>query len=45
MEDVLERYEESSNPKRRKVNFDETSKQLIEETRAGVPAVAGRVER
>lgn len=32
MEDVLELYEEPYAPKRPKVNFDETSKQLIEET-------------
>ncbi len=45
MEDVLDLYEEPYDPKRPKVNFDETSKQLIEETRARVPATAGRVAR
>ena len=33
MEDVLDLYEEPYDPKRPKVNFDETSKQLIAETR------------
>jgi hypothetical protein len=31
MEDVLDLYEEPYDPKRPKVNFDETSKQLIAE--------------
>lgn len=33
MEDVLDLYAEPYDPKRPKVNFDETSKQLIKETR------------
>jgi transposase len=45
MEEVLDLYEEPYDPKRPKVNFDETSKQLIEETRQSLPAVAGQVER
>jgi hypothetical protein len=45
MEEVLDLYEEPYDEKRPKVNFDETSKQLIEETRQSLPAVAGQVER
>jgi hypothetical protein len=45
MEDVLDLYAEPYDPKRPKVNFDETSKQLIEETRAPLPVKAGRVQR
>ncbi len=45
MEDVLDLYEAPYDPKRPTVNFDETSKQLIAETRLPVPAAAGRVER
>lgn len=45
MEDVLDLYEEPYDPKRPKVNFDETSKQLIEEKILPLPAKAGQVER
>jgi transposase len=45
MEDVLDLYAEPYDEKRPKVNFDETSKQLIAETRRGLKAKAGRVER
>ena len=38
MEDVLDLYEEPYDPKRPKVNVDETSKQLIAETRVPRPA-------
>ena len=45
MEDVLDLYEEPYDEKRPKVNFDETSKQLIEEVRQCVPARPGRAGR
>jgi transposase len=45
MEDVLELYAEPYDAKRPKVNFDETSKQLIKETRQPLPAQPGRPER
>lgn len=45
MEDVLDLYAEPFDEKRPKVNFDETSKQLIAETRIGLEAKAGRVQR
>ena len=45
MEDVLDLYQEPYNPKRPTVCFDETSKQLIEEKRAPLPAKSGQVER
>jgi hypothetical protein len=45
MEDVLDLYTEPYDPKRPKVNFDETSKQLIRETRAPLPAAPGRPAR
>ncbi len=45
MEDVLDLYAEPYDEKRPKVNFDETSKQLIAETRRGLKAKAGRVQR
>jgi hypothetical protein len=45
MEDVLDLYAEAYDPKRPKVNFDETSKQLIKETRQVLPATAGRPAR
>ena len=45
MEDVLDLYEEPYDARRPKVCFDETSKQLIEETRSPEPATAGQVER
>jgi hypothetical protein len=42
MEDVLDLYEEPYDPTRPKVNFDETSKQLIAETRVPLPAKPGQ---
>ncbi len=45
MEDVLDLYAEPYDEKRPKVNFDETSKQLIAETRTGLEGKAGRVRR
>lgn len=45
MEDVLDLYAEPYDEKRPKVNFDETSKQLIAEKQIGLPAKAGRVQR
>jgi hypothetical protein len=42
MEDVLDLYEEPHDPKRPKVNFDETSKQLIAETRVPLPPQPGK---
>jgi DDE superfamily endonuclease len=45
MEDVLEVYAEPYDPRRPKVNFDETSKQLIKETRLPLPAQAGQPPR
>jgi hypothetical protein len=45
MEDVLDLYEEPDDPLRPKVNFDETSKQLIAEVRQRLPAAPGQVER
>ena len=45
MEDVLDLYEEPYNPRRPKVNFDETSKQLIGETREPLPAAPGQPAR
>jgi len=45
MEDVLDLYEEPYDEKRPTVGFDETSKQLIKETRVALPARAGRAER
>jgi hypothetical protein len=45
MEDVLDLYGEPYDEKRPKVNFDETSKQLIQETRTGLAGKAGRVQR
>ena len=41
MEDVLDLYEEPYDPKRPKVNFDATSKQLIAETRVPLPPKPG----
>ena len=43
MEDVLEVYKRPYNPKRPMVCLDETSKQLIGETRTPVPAWPGQV--
>jgi hypothetical protein len=45
MEDVLELYAEPYDAKRPTVTFDETSKQLIQETRAPLPAAPGQVQR
>jgi hypothetical protein len=45
MEDVLDLYAAPYDPKRPKVNFDETSKQLIKETRQVLPSKTGRPER
>jgi len=45
MEDVLDLYAEPYDAKRPTVGFDETSKQLIAETRTPLPATAGRPER
>lgn len=45
MEDVLDLYAEPYDEKRPQVNFDETSKQLIEEVRQPLPATPGQVER
>jgi len=45
MEDVLELYAEEYDEKLPVVCFDETSKQLIAETRQSLPARAGAVER
>jgi hypothetical protein len=45
MEDVLEVYAESYDPRRPKINFDETNKQLIKETRLPLPAQPGQPQR
>ena len=45
MEDVLDLYAEPFNPTRPVVCFDETSKQLIAETRIPLPMVPGQPER
>ena len=45
MEDVLDVYERPYDPHRPVVCFDETSKQLIEETRLPMPTVPGHPER
>lgn len=45
MEDVLDLYAEDYDEQRPVVGFDETSKQLIKETRLPLPARAGCVER
>jgi len=45
MEDVLDLYAEDYDEKRPTVGFDETSKQLIAETRQPAPARRGKVER
>ena len=45
MEDVLEVYAEPYDPARPKVNFDETNKQLIQETRQPLPAQPGQPQR
>ena len=45
MEDVLDLYAEPYDRKRPVICFDETSKQLIQETRHPLPAHLGQVER
>lgn len=45
MEDVLDLYAEPYDPAHPTVCFDETSKQLIAETRCPLPAKPGQVER
>ncbi len=45
MEDVLDLYSEERDPERPVVCFDETSKQLIANTRESICAQAGRVQR
>jgi hypothetical protein len=45
MEDVLDVYAEPDDPTRPQVNFDETNKQLIQETRQPLPAQPGRPQR
>jgi hypothetical protein len=45
MEDVLEVYAEPYDPRRPKVNFDEASKPLINETRVPLPARPGQPQR
>lgn len=45
MEDVLDLYAEPYDPKRPTVTFDETSKQLIGETRLPLPPQPGHVAR
>jgi hypothetical protein len=45
MEDVLETYQKPRNPDRPLVCLDETSKQLIVETRTPIPAKPGRPAR
>ena len=45
MEDVLETYQKPRDPERPHVCVDETSKQLIIETRKPIPAKLGRVAR
>lgn len=45
MEDVLDLYAEPYDPKRPKVNFDESSKQLLADTRAPLPAHPGQPQR
>ena len=45
MEDVLDLYEEKYDPQRPVVCFDETSKQLVRDTRPPIGAGPGRVKR
>lgn len=45
MEDVLDVYQRDYDPQRPVVCLDETSKQLVKETRSPVPAAPGRPER
>jgi transposase len=45
MEEVLDLYAQPYDPRHPKVNFDECSKQLIEETRLPLAAEVGQLER
>lgn len=45
MEDILAQYEQPYDPLRPLVCFDEGLKQLIEETRRGLPAKSGQLGR
>ena len=45
MEDVLEVYQRPYDPKRPQVCMDETSKQLLADTREPIPAESGAPER
>ena len=45
MEDVIEVYHRPPDPKHPLVCLDETTKQLLKETRVKVPAASGRPER
>ena len=45
MEDVLSAYKRRYNPRRPVVCLDETSKQLVAETRQPIPAASGESER
>ena len=45
MEDVLNLYHQPYDPVRPTVGMDETSKQLVGETRARIPAQPGQIER
>jgi hypothetical protein len=45
MEHILDLYEQPYNPRRPLICFDETSKQLIQETRQPIPARSGRIAR
>ena len=45
MEDVLDQYEQPDDPKRPLVCYDEGIKQLIEESRPGLPAQPGQRQR
>ena len=45
MEEVLDLYATAYDPKRSKVNFDESNKQLIKEIRRSLPERPGRLAR
>lgn len=45
MENILDRYERPYNPSEPVMCFDETSKQLIAETRKALPMQAGQPKR
>lgn len=45
MEDVLDLYAEPYDPRRPKVNFDETSRQLLADVREGLPPEPGQPAR